>query len=303
MVTPPDRRHRGFSRIGSASVLLAGAASVPLIGRYRFDRLVTRDVRLLFETAALSVGPPELRARMETLPPPLRRHLHYAIGDGAPALRTARLRHDGFFRTSPAGSWWPIAGEQYFTTARPGFVWAARVRPAPLVWVDARDALLHERGHMLVRALSAIPLANASGAEIDQGATLRWLAEAAWFPYALVSDCIQWEAIDDRSARATIRYEGPPASAVLEVDDEGKLVRARAERYRDLGGGRSALAAWGGEYRDYRRFNGFRVPASVEVAWNPGTGPDAVPMPEDMASFAYARFRVHTLDYNAIARF
>lgn len=279
-----------------ASLLVASAAVVPLVGAYRFQRLVSRDVDILFGSAALSVGRDQLRARWDGLPDPIRRHLQYAIREDAPAIRTARLRHDGFFRTSPAQRWWKIKGEQYFTTARPGFVWSARVRPAPLLWVEARDALLHERGNMLVKFLSAIPMANASGAEIDQGATLRWLAESAWFPFALVSDCIQWDPIDDRSARATVRYEGPPVSAVFDVDHEGKLVRLRAERYRDLGGGESALAPWGGDYRDYREFNGFRVPTSVDVGWDLGTG-------AGQPWFAYARFRIRTLDYNATARF
>ena len=277
----------------AASLLVASAAALPLFGQYRFQKLVSREVDILFASAALKVGRDQLRARWDGLPGPVRRHLQYAVREDAAAIRTARLRHDGFFRTSPKQSWWEIRGEQYFTAARPGFVWNARVRPAPLLWVEARDALLHERGNMLVKFLSTIPIANASSAEIDQGATLRWLAEVAWFPYALVSDCIQWEPIDDRSARATVAYEGPPASAVFEMDDEGKLVRLRAERYRDLGEGRSALTPWGGDYRDYRNVNGFRVPTSVEVGWDLGAQP----------WFAYARFRILTLDYNANERF
>ena len=275
-----------------APLLLAAAAAVPLAGRQRFQKLVNRDAETLLGSGALSVGQDQLRARWNALPEPIRRHLQYAVREDAPALRTARLQHDGFFRTSPSQAWWEITGEQYFTTARPGFVWHARVRPWPLLWIEVRDALLHERGNMLVKFLSAIPLADASGSEIDQGATLRWLAESAWFPYALAADCIHWTPIDDRSARATVRYEGPPASAILQVDDEGKLVRLRAERYQDLGGGKSALRPWTGEYRDYREIDGFRVPTSVEVGWELESGP-----------FSYARFRVLTLHYNATALF
>lgn len=286
--------------LGTASVVLAGAAALPLLGKYRFQRLVSREVELLFHGAALSVGPDTLRARRDTLPSPVQRYLQYAIGEDAPAIRTARLRHGGLFRTSPDSRWWSIEGEQYFTAARPGFIWNARIRPAPLMWIEARDGLLHERGSMLVKALSAIPIANAAGTEIDQGATLRWLAETAWFPYALVSDCIRWDPIDERSARATIRYEGPPASAVFEVDEDGRLARLHAERYRDLGGGKSALTPWGGEYRDYREFDGFRVPTSVEVGWDLGM---RAPGESREAWFAYARFRIETIDYNVTARF
>jgi hypothetical protein len=47
-----------------------------------------------------------------------------------------------------------------------------------------------------------------------------------------------------------------------------------------------------GRYADYREFNGFRVPASVEVTWELENGP-----------FSYARFGITALDYNAADRF
>jgi hypothetical protein len=273
-----------------ASVLLGAAALAPIVGRYRFKAQVSAEVRHLLSNAVTSVGPDQLAARRETLPEPVLRYLRFAVPDSSPAIRTARLTHDGSFRMAPDQNWWPIEGEQYFSAATPGFVWNARVRPMPLLWIDARDALLSDRGNMLVKLFSAVTMADASGSEIDQGASLRWLAECAWFPYAFVGNTVQWAPIDSHSARATLRYEGPPASALVEVDDEGRLIRLTAERYRDIGGGKSALTRWRGSYREYREFGGFRVPTSVEVAWDLDTG-----------SFSYARFHVTTLQYNVSA--
>jgi hypothetical protein len=65
----------------------------------------------------------------------------------------------------------------------------------------------------------------------------------------------------------------------------------RAERYRDVGG-KAVLTPWTGRYGDYREFGGFRVPASVEVAWDLEKEP-----------FSYARFRITTLQYNVLNRF
>lgn len=278
--------------LAAAAVIAGLGAAVPALGRARFGRLVRQDVETLFESATLRVGRAEAAAAWGTLPPPVQRYLQFAAGDSAPDIRTARLRHDGLFRTSPDAKWLDIDGREYFTTATPGFVWHARVRAAPGIWIEARDALLHERGHMLVKLLSAIPLADARGTEIDQGATLRWLAEAAWFPYAFVAPPVRWTAIDDRTAAATISYEGPPARAVFEIDDEGRLTRLRAERYRDLGNGRAALTRWGGDYLEYREFEGFRVPTVVEVGWELDSG-----------WFAYARFHVRAVDYNRTTPF
>jgi len=273
------------------AVLGVAALSI-LVGRLRFRSRVTVEIRTLFSKASASVGPVQLKARWDALPEPVRRYLRCAIIKDAPAIRTARMKHGGWFRTKPDQRWLPIEGEQYFTAAKPGFVWNASVRPAPLVWIEARDHLLSGHGNMLVKLLSLSRIADASGPEIDQGASLRWLAECAWFPYAFVGDQILWEEIDAHSARATLLHEGLPVSAVFEIDDDGKLIFMHANRYREVGRGRSILNQWTGRCSDYREFNGFRVPTSVEVAWELESG-----------RFTYARFQVNVLEYNIAKRF
>ena len=280
-------------RVPAAIAALVGiAVLVPFVARWQFRGLVGRDVRRLFLDGSASVGPDQLRARWDTLPEPVRRYFRFAVREGTPPISIARLLHDGFFRTKPGDGWLPIEGEQYFTTAAPGFVWHASVRPLPLLWIEARDCLLKGRGHMLVKLESTFPIADASGPEIDQGASLRWLAESAWFPYGFVGDAIEWESIDSGSARASIRNGGLPVNAVMEIDAEGRLVRLRAKRYRDVGGGQAVLTSWTGRYGEYREIGGFCIPASVEVSWELEDG-----------VFSYARFRVTRLDYNIADRF
>jgi len=278
--------------VAFACLLCAVAAMVALVGRHLFRRRVTADVTTLFSNAGVSIGSDRLNARWDAVPEPVRRYFRYAIREGAPAIRTARLSHDGLFRTTPEQRWFPIEGEQYFTVAEPGFVWNASIRPAPFLWIEARDRLVSGRGNMLVKLVSTIPIADAVGAEIDQGSRLRWLAECAWFPYAFVGDHVQWEPIDAHSARVRLRCDGLPVSALVEVDDEGKLTQLRADRYRDVGRGKAVLTPWTGRYSDYREFNGFRVPSSVEVTWELEKEP-----------FSYVRFRVTVLEYNVAHRF
>jgi hypothetical protein len=273
--------------VALVGLVLGPAIVIVLAGQYRFRVLVDAERRSLLSSSAASVGPKQLQARWDGLPEPVRRYLQYAIREGAPAVRTAHLRHGGDFRTKPDDSWFAIKGEQHFTVAKPGFVWNASIWPAPVVSIDARDRLLSARGNMLVKLFSTFAIADASGAEIDQGAQLRWLGECAWFPYAYVGDDVQWEPIDARSARVTLRRDGLPVTAVVTIDDDGRLTELRAERYRDVGGGKSVLGRWNGRYSDYRQFNGFRVPTSVDVTWELEDGP-----------FTYARFRVTALDYN-----
>jgi hypothetical protein len=279
--------------IGAIALLVLGvAAASALAGHWRFRARAGVEVSTLFAGAAASVGADQVRARRDSLPEPVRRYLRYAIPAGAPAIRTARLKHDGFLRSAPGSRWARVSGEEYFTAAKPGFVWHATAWPAPLLWFEARDRLLSGRGEMLVKLCSALTLVEASGAELDQGARLRWLAECVWFPYGFAGDDIQWDPIGPRSARMTLRQDGLPVSAVVEIDDEGKLTRLRAERYREVGGGRAELTPWIARCGDYRAFGGLLVPSSVEISWL---------LPE--GEFKAIRFRVTTLEYNVANRF
>ena len=134
----------------------------PLAGRHLFRKRVARDVASLLSTAVYSVGPQQLATRLDSLPVPVRRYLQFAIKDGAPPIRTARLEHSGTFRVKPGQRWLPIRGVEYFIAAAPGFVWSARISPVPLTWIDACDRLLNGRGSMLVKLESLLSLADAS---------------------------------------------------------------------------------------------------------------------------------------------
>ena len=268
-----------------AFALVAAVTLASLAGRARFVAIVASDIAGLAAGARGAVGPAQLAARWEALPGPVQRYLRYAIPKACAGLTTVRMKHDGYFRTKPGQRWLAIRGEEHFTVAQPGFVWRGSVPLAPLLWIEARDRLVAGRGNMLVKFNSLLSIAAAAGPEIDQAAHLRWLSEAVWFPYGFIGDRIRWDPIDDGSARATVLYDGLPASLVVDVDAEGKLVRLRGARYRDVGGGHVAPTSWVGRCSDYRDFDGLRVPSSVEAAWELEDG-----------EFSYARFRVKTLE-------
>jgi hypothetical protein len=120
----------------------AALAIASLAGRRRFRQRVTTEVAGLYSGPGPEIGSSQLCARLDSLPAPVRRYLRYTVSEGAPAIRTVRLKHEGHFRTGPKQRWLPIEGEQYFTVGKPGFVWHACTRLAPLIWIEARDCLL-----------------------------------------------------------------------------------------------------------------------------------------------------------------
>jgi hypothetical protein len=229
---------------------------------------------------------PASRARMSTideLPAPVARYRALAVGDRAP-IRTVLMQHGGTFRTHPGAHPAPIHGTQLFTADPPGFVWSARVRMAPLLWFDARDEIVDGKGSMRVLFDSTIPVVNAAGAYLDQGAALRLLAELAWLPTSLFdARYVRWSAIDEAHARATLRLRGREVSAVYAFDASGLPSHVDGERYMDGG----ELRPWGGTFRDYRRVSTMLVPFEAEVTWQLETGP-----------FTYAHWIVESVEYD-----
>ncbi len=251
-------------------VVWSGLALVSVMGviasanSVRFQRAVASEVR---ELSSAESRPSPLVA-LDNLPAPVRRYLNKAIGSRQHALKSARLRHGGTFRTSLDGRWFPIRGEQYFSADPPGFVWWGRIRLAPGFWVDARDRCSGGVGNMRISLESTVTLGDNSGPQMDQGAMIRLLGEMAWFPTAYLDERhVTWAAMDDRRARASLKLQGREVAAVFEFADDGLPLRVSAERYR-LEGGKNVLTPWSGEYGDYRNVDGLLVPHLLAAFWH-----------------------------------
>ena len=257
------------------------------MARRRFQALIMADVNELFAHDGSGIDPQQFAVRCEDLPEPVRRYVRFAVGQDAPKIRTAQLRHGGLFRTSPKGRWLSIKGQEFLTISEPGFIWNATIPLLPFIWIEARDRLMDGRGNMLVKFCSLFTLVNASGKELDQGALLRWLAEAVWFPIGYLGDRIAWHPIDSRTAQATLTHNGLSVIANLEVDEEGRLVAIHGRRHR-VENGRSELTPWRGMCSNYRQFGGMRIPTSVEVVWELSEG-----------DFSYAKFEVSSIEYGS----
>jgi hypothetical protein len=205
------------------------------------------------------------------LPAPVARYFALVLPEGQPPIRAARIRWSGEFQSRPGGGWAPFTAEQHFTTLPPGFVWDAEIRMLPLVPVRIRDSYHAGAGAMHGRIGGLVPVVNEGGTpEIAQSALARWLGEAVWFPTALLPGeagaGVQWEAIDDRTARATITDVAVSATAEFHFAPNGEITRMTALRYRDLDG-TAILTPFEGEYFDYARRDGILVPTRAEVAW------------------------------------
>ena len=269
-----------------AVTIIGLVGTLASLNSVRFDHRVEREARAMAE-ASREMASLE-RTELDALPAPVQRYLRKALGERSRPIARVRLRHGGQFRPSLNGSWLPIRGEQYFTTTPPAFIWWGRVRIAPGVWIDARDRSVGGEGNMWVTMESTVTMANSSGPELDQGALLRLLGEMAWFPTAFLDKAyVTWTAVDDRRATATLHVNGRTVSGSFVFGADDLPSAFHAERYRDIGGGKSVLTPFVGRVGDFRVVEGVLVPYRVIGAWTV----------ED-TTLEYANFEVEQIEFD-----
>ena len=258
-----------FGTIANVLILIV---CIIAYGSWSFNRLVEVE-KASFQTLEIK-EPQIISAGMIThLPQAVQIWMERSHVIGKKQIQRVRLKQTGEMRTTPDGKWMQVTAEQFFTVNEPGFLWVANVTAAPFLHLAGRDKYQHGKGHMLIKLLSLIPVADAKGSETDQGTLLRFLSEIIWFPTAVVSDYISWEEIDTHSAKATMHYGEISASGIFRFNDSGDVIGFEAERYYDRKEG-ATLENWLIDIDEERfeSFDGIRIPVKASVTWKLDAG-------------------------------
>jgi hypothetical protein len=204
------------------------------------------------------------------LPDVVARYFRTVLRDRQPIIRGVRATQKGEFRSEDAEhAWRRFTAVQTFGTRPPGFVWDARIDMGAGVAVLVRDAYSGRRASMQASVLGLVPVVDVSGTpELASGALQRYLAEAAWFPTALLpSQGVRWTPLDPTTARATLTDGPTVVSLDFRFGPEGEIVEVSTRsRYRE-DRGRYVPTPWGGRFGPAEPRGGVRVPMSAEVAW------------------------------------
>ena len=199
------------------------------------------------------------------------RYLNYTGVVGQPWINTVRVKYTGIFRLAADRPWLPIKAEQFYTTNPPGFRWKAQLKMAGLWILSGSDTYKAGHGHMFGRVAGLYTIFDARCAELDQGAMMRYLNETTWFPIALLSDYITWQAVDDHSFDVTFTDCGKSVTARFIVDEAGRLMNFVAKRYRENKGSYT-LDTWTTPMTEWGNLAGLNLPIRGQAVWKLPTG-------------------------------
>ena len=211
---------------------------------------------------------------LEGLPAPVQRYFRVVLKDGQAIVSAVTIDMVGSINMSAAAEQWqPFMSKQRVVTSaaglRPGFIWDARIAMLPGIKVHVVDSYVAGKGLVQAAMLGLFTLADMGGAgEMARGEFMRFFAETPWYPTALLpSQGVQWAAVDDASANASIT-DGPITLTLLfHFNDAGLIDSVRAEARGGQVGKEIVMRPWECGLSNYEVRNGMTVPLSGEAAW------------------------------------
>lgn len=237
-------------------------------GVFREKRILNRklrDLRICCNSPGQKFDPDILRG----LPAPVERYFRKVLIPGTPLITMAVLSQHGILRTSPTShKWMPFSARQEVVPGC-GFIWNARVKVFPLFFIRVLDSFIGGLGAGRVSFWGVVPAASESGGDkLNSGALYRYLAEAVWFPTALLPQAgVVWTSIDDNRAVASLTIDGVSASLEFGFSRNGEIESIYTEsRYGKFSDGYRQVP-WEGRFSDYRQYAGMMIPSYGEVGW------------------------------------
>ena len=237
----------------------------------------TKEMHAKLEAARLPIGAKTYSSdELIGLPVPVQRYFRKALKDGQPIVLAVSVEHSGTFNMSETDEQWrPFISTQRVLTQRAGFDWEGRIAMMPGLSVRVHDAYIAGEGILHASLFGLVSLVNLRCTpEVAKGELMRFFAEAAWYSTALLpSQGVQWETVDDTSAKATLRDGDTTLNLLFRFNEDGLIESVRAEARGRTVAGSVIPTPWEGRWRNYELREGMRIPIDGEVAWILPEGP------------------------------
>ena len=205
-------------------------------------------------------------ADIKHMPLPVRKYLAYTGVLGKNKLQNIRIEFEELMYKKPDAKPMISSSEQYNFFSRPArhFFMKASMMGIPFRVLHSYS---EEKATMLVKVLNDLCILAPAG---------------------LIHKNIKWEEIDSFSSKILFENGKYKVSAILYFNEKGELVNFVSDDRSALqDDGTLRKARWSTPLKDYKEFNGIKLPTYGEAIWNYPEG-----------DFVYGKFYLKKVDYN-----
>jgi hypothetical protein len=210
-------------------------------------------------------------ALVQGLPEPARRYFNYSISPGSPLVPAVEIEMRGELGlgSQEKPNFKPMRAQQILAPPH-GLVWSVQAG-----LLKGSDGMSRNGSWTRFWLFGLVPVVRAGGdPDHYRSAFGRVIAEAAfWAPATLLpGEWVNWEVVDNDTARAVVHYGGLEQAVDVSVLENGQPYQVVIQRWSQENPDREyRLQPFGGTLGDFRRFGGYVLPTSVEGGNHFGT--------------------------------
>jgi hypothetical protein len=227
---------------------------------------------------------------LKELPEPVQKYFKLVLKDKSEIINRAYISQDGKFRMDETKeNFLKTQAQQFFSNDPHAFTWHAKIYIDAGIYINVFDSYVDSKGALKAKFLSLYTIVDEKDKkELNEGELQRYLAEALWYPTALLpSESLKWSSIDKNTALATISDGGISTSLEFRFNKKGEISSIYTpKRFREKDGV-YVSTPWLCEVSNYVEKDGYLVPQDGQVSWI-----------LDNKKFTYYKLKIKDVKYN-----
>lgn len=210
---------------------------------------------------------------LSSLPAPVQRYFRFALTDHQPLIIQMDCDQKGMLKADIHDVRWMHFKAHHTAVSQPAaFLWNAKITASAWLRIHVTDSFTQGAGISRASLFGIVPVATDQNlAPLNEGALHRYLAEAVWYPTALLPQSgVVWTPIDEYSALATVSEGNVTVSLTFHFGEKGEITKiSTSGRYRKTRSGYQKTP-WEGHFSGYAAHSGMQIPMQGEVGWYVG---------------------------------
>jgi hypothetical protein len=205
-----------------------------------------------------------------SLPEPVQKYFRHCGYIGREKMINAKIEwKDVYFRLSAEKKWMSLDCYQFNFVPEPTRIVYMKSKIIGIFPFEARDKYQNGHGNMLIKFLKFVTVADAKSKEMDESALVTILAETLLVPSYALQDYIKWTAIDSKSAKAILTFNGSEVNGIFYFNEQNEFIRFETnDRYYSGKGIDYKKVKWSAVAGNYLEKNGIKFPTDLKATWH-----------------------------------